>query len=229
MVPELDAALRRAGLHRDASDVRAVAELPLTGDLDALELRIGHPLPHDVRHFLRFHSGTRTGTVVDCPDGADPRIGVAPVSFVGAVAFDRLPSQQDAIAESVFDFAEDAEELAQELRTVLVPFSKMMPYAFFCLDFRNDPVEPPVVFVDSADCIIAPDGGRVSLHWVRYVAPSFMEFLRQCHPNKQRLAPSELDLAIDDYPFAENLLMWERDFDAHVSKWFPTIRRTDLG
>lgn len=182
--------------------------------LAKFEAKLGYGLVEDFRDFL---------THAFVPDwDRDPKVAVPE----GRTAADLHFEDNDL---RIYDFMDQSLEWAQESytavfmgdmdpgaerqwRTLLVPVSDKLPGSrLVVLDYRYDPVNPPVVRLDLTEMIDAP------LFGVDFVAPSFTAMLQQAVPSDLEENP----LFGQPCPFADQVLAWRESTMAYLDHHRP--------
>ena len=101
---------------------------------------------------------------------------------------------------------------------MLVPVSAVRHRSFFCLDYRHDPVNPPVIWFEYEEAEPWAEYPGTNLYWVQYVAPSFSDMLRQTVPYVELEETPRVE-GIDPYRFPAELADWRSGLETYLSQY----------
>lgn len=122
-------------------------EVPGKGDLApiaALEQRQGVTLPDVIRQVLLDHAGDTTmpDTI---PVGRSSATAFGPILFAGGQkGGKRYTYSVDFVLEKLAEWSGKS----SSAEVALFPFATNTASGYFCLDYRTDPANPPIVFAD---------------------------------------------------------------------------------
>ena len=154
----------------DGPEWEPYIDVPGKGDpapITALEQSVGIVLPPAIRQVLLDHAG-------DAPLPDSIRVGRRSATSVGPILFAGGQKGEARFTYSIEFVLASLTEWSRGLvpgEWPLFPFCTNTASGYFCLDYRDDPVRPPIVFVDfDYDVDEAPAILPVAADWQEMVA-----------------------------------------------------------